>query len=61
MAAAEDNRDVLTIILAEYQKDIEQNLYAFDIGMQSRFSEVRFADYDFSDLSLRAPACSGEV
>jgi hypothetical protein len=52
MAAAEDNRDVLTIILAGYQKDIEQNLYAFDVGMKSRFSEVRFADYDFSELRL---------
>jgi hypothetical protein len=52
MAIAEDHRDVLTIILAGYQKDIEQNLYAFDVGMKSRVSDVRFNDYDFHDLRL---------
>lgn len=52
IAAAEDHRDVLTIILAGYQKDIEQNLYAFDVGLKSRFSDVRFADYDFHELKL---------
>ena len=50
LGAAEDHRDELTIILAGYQKDIEQNLYAFDVGMKSRFTDVRFADYDFYDL-----------
>lgn len=37
MSAAEDFRSSLTIILAGYQKDVEESLFAFNPGMPSRF------------------------
>lgn len=41
MAAAEDHRDKVSIILAGYKDDIEQSLYSFNSGMASRFVPVR--------------------
>ena len=45
MAAAEDHRTTLTIILAGYQNDIEQKLYSFNPGIASRFRSVMFEDF----------------
>lgn len=40
MSVAEKFRDRVTIILAGYQDDIEKKLFAFNVGLASRF-EVR--------------------
>ena len=50
MDAAEDSRKDLTIVLAGYKDDIEQKLYAFNIGMKSRFKDVEFNDYNEPEL-----------
>lgn len=42
MMAAEDHRDKVTFILAGYQKDIEEHLYAYDTGFNRRFKAVTF-------------------
>ena len=50
MAAAEDHRDKVTIILAGYKDDIENSLYAFNSGMASRFQDVIFDDFNEQQL-----------
>ncbi|KAI3646660.1 hypothetical protein MP228_009588 [Amoeboaphelidium protococcarum] len=45
MSAAEEHYNKLTIILAGYKDDIEQNLCDFNIGMFSRFQWVSFNDF----------------
>jgi thiol-disulfide isomerase/thioredoxin len=50
MDAAEDHREDLTIILAGYKDDIEQELYAFNVGMKGRFDDVVFEDYAYESL-----------
>ena len=50
MAAAEDHRDCVTIILAGYQEDIHQKLYRYNIGMPRRFIDVPFTDFDLDQL-----------
>lgn len=50
MDAAEDSRSVLTIILAGYKNDVEQKLYAFNVGLKSRFDDIIFKDYGEREL-----------
>ena len=50
MDAAEDARSVLTIILAGYKNDVEQKLYAFNVGLKSRFDDIMFKDYGEREL-----------
>ena len=40
LAAAEDKRETLTIILAGYKDDIEDKLYAANAGLKSRFRDI---------------------
>ena len=50
LEAAEEQRDVLSIILVGGLKPMQQNLLAYDLTMKSLFSDVYFKDYDFSEL-----------
>ncbi|TDH66050.1 hypothetical protein CCR75_007122 [Bremia lactucae] len=50
LTAAEDKRDVLSIILAGYHDDIQKKLYAYNDGLPSRFEEVVFEDFDAHEL-----------
>jgi len=50
MAAAEDHRDKISIILAGYRQDVEQKLFAYNIGMPRRFIDVSFDDFDYDQL-----------
>ncbi|KAL1518601.1 hypothetical protein AB1Y20_002889 [Prymnesium parvum] len=50
LAAAENHRARLTIILAGYKSDIEQKLYEFNDGFASRFTGIEFEDYDTAEL-----------
>lgn len=52
MAAAENHRDVLTIILAGYKEDIEKELFSYNVGMPSRFELITFDDFTEEDLLL---------
>jgi hypothetical protein len=52
MSAAEDSRDILSIILAGYKDEIEQKLYAHNIGMASRFQTIPFDDFTLPQLEL---------
>lgn len=44
-AAAEARRGSLSIILAGFKDEIEEKLYACDVGLRSRFRAVHFDDY----------------
>lgn len=48
--ASENYRDRLTIILAGYEKDIQEKIYSFNDGFKSRFSEIYFEDFDVNEL-----------
>lgn len=50
LTLAENNRENLTIILAGYEDDIYNHLYAFNDGLKSRFDDIMFEDYDEEDL-----------
>jgi AAA+ superfamily predicted ATPase len=50
LLVAENMRDTVTVILAGYEDCIEKNLYAFNTGLKSRFSEIIFDDFDERDL-----------
>lgn len=50
LLAADQRRETLTIILAGYKDDMERELFAYNIGMMSRFTEVTF--HDFHDTQL---------
>jgi Cdc6-like AAA superfamily ATPase len=50
MSVAEDHRDTVTIILAGYKDDIERKLYAFNVGLPSRFQSVQFDDFSEAQL-----------
>lgn len=50
MAAAEDHRDKVTIILAGYREDVERKLYAYNVGLRRRFIDVPFVDFDYDQL-----------
>ena len=50
MAIAEDHRDTVTIIIAGYKEDIESKLYAYNIGMASRFQSIHFEDFTTQEL-----------
>ncbi|TMW56633.1 hypothetical protein Poli38472_006643 [Pythium oligandrum] len=52
LVAAEDKRDDLSVIIAGYEDDIQQKLYAFNDGIRSRFIEVTFDDFDEADLRI---------
>ena len=51
LTAAENHRDVLTIILAGYKEDMEKNLLSFNPGLVRRFPTVfHFEDYSDDEL-----------
>ncbi len=50
MAAAENQRAELSIILAGYKQDIEDKLYASNPGIKSRFKDIIFEDYTEAEL-----------
>jgi stage V sporulation protein K len=51
MGQAENNRERLTIILAGYKHDIDEELLTFDPGLPSRFQfEMKFEDYTEDQL-----------
>lgn len=50
LTAAEDKRGELSIIIAGYEDDIQNKLYAFNDGLQSRFNEISFEDFDAQEL-----------
>ncbi|ETI29722.1 hypothetical protein L914_21561 [Phytophthora nicotianae] len=52
LTAAENDRHELTIILAGYEDDIQEKLYAYNAGMSSRFEEVVFEDFDSQELEV---------
>ncbi len=62
MSVAEEYRDKVTIILAGYQDDIEQQLLAFNPGLASRF-EVRVAGPSLPSVrtSHARPCCNTVV
>jgi hypothetical protein len=43
---AENERDKLSIILAGYEDELNDKLFAFNPGFKSRFVEVFFEDFD---------------
>jgi hypothetical protein len=43
----------VSIILAGYQKDIETELFSYNVGMASRFTTIPFDDFSESDLLLK--------
>lgn len=49
---SENDRDKLSIIIAGYEKDIEEKLYSYNDGIRSRFRSVMFEDFDYDDLLL---------
>ena len=50
LTAAENHRENLTIIVAGYKDDIENELYGYNIGMKSRFKDVTFDDFSLPEL-----------
>lgn len=50
MSAAEEFRDTVTIILAGYKDDIDKELFAFNVGMASRFQTIPFEDFTEDEL-----------
>ncbi|CAJ1356275.1 unnamed protein product, partial [Effrenium voratum] len=47
----ENERARLTCILAGYEDDMNNKLFAYNSGLKSRFTEVIFEDFDESELS----------
>ena len=52
LTASENLRNELTIIIAGYEDEIHNKLFAFNSGMKSRFKEMFFDDFDEYELSL---------
>ncbi|KAJ3016332.1 UNVERIFIED_CONTAM: hypothetical protein HDU68_012270 [Siphonaria sp. JEL0065] len=50
LVVAEDMRDKISIILAGYEDDLQNKLFAFNEGLKSRFQEIVFEDFDEPDL-----------
>ena len=50
LAASENHRERLTIILAGYKDEIEQKLFSYNTGLASRFEEVPFNDFNDGQL-----------
>ena len=50
LTVSENNRKSLSIILAGYADDMEKKLYAYNVGLRSRFQEIVFEDFDSVDL-----------
>ncbi|KAI8896071.1 hypothetical protein BC833DRAFT_599019, partial [Globomyces pollinis-pini] len=50
LTASENLRESLTVIIAGYEDDMHQKLYAYNDGLRSRFTEVIFEDFDQEDL-----------
>ena len=46
LTLAENERDRLTFILAGYEDEMNDKLFAFNPGFKSRFIEVYFEDFD---------------
>lgn len=52
MAAAEEHRDKLTIILAGYKDEFEKELLTHDPGLASRFKMISFEDFSEYELGV---------
>ena len=52
LVAAEDHRDRLTLMLAGYASDIEEQLYGYNVGMKSRFQDWVLDDFSKDELGL---------
>ena len=50
LTVAEGNRESLSLILAGYEKNISETLYAYNKGFRSRFQELAFEDFDEDEL-----------
>lgn len=50
MHAAEEHRDTLSIILAGHKQDIDNEIFAHNVGMASRFDTVYFNDFNDDEL-----------
>lgn len=66
LTLAENSRDRLSFILAGYEDEINNNLFAFNPGFRSRFKEVQFEDFEFDELltvwnGLREERCWREA
>jgi Cdc6-like AAA superfamily ATPase len=51
LTVAENERKTLSIILAGYEDEIQNRLYKYNIGLSSRFHEIRFDDFTESELA----------
>ena len=52
----------VTIILAGYQDDIEKKLFAFNLGLASRFETIQFEDFTYDQLhSIWRNTCTEQV
>ena len=50
MSCAEEYRDSVSIILAGYKDDIDNEIFSYNIGMASRFQTVYFEDFSEAQL-----------
>lgn len=50
LTASENQRDSISFILAGYEDDINDKLFAYNDGLRSRFVSVTFEDFDEDDL-----------
>jgi len=50
MNVAEEYRDTVSVILAGYKDDIDNEIFAQNIGMASRFETVAFPDFEENEL-----------
>jgi hypothetical protein len=58
LTASENYRDRITFILAGYQKDIQENLFSYNDGFRSRFTDILFDDYNETELK---EICAGMI
>ena len=52
LTASENYRDRLTFIIAGYEGEIQEKLYAFNEGLRSRFTEVKVSCIKYNIKSL---------
>eukprot|EP00392_Amoebophrya_sp_AT5.2_P006759 g6771.t1 len=50
LTLSENERERLTFILAGYEDELNDKLFAYNPGFKSRFTEVVFEDFDFDEL-----------
>ena len=50
LVVAEQKRESISIFLAGYQRDMEQKLFSFNEGLQSRFTQILLEDFTESEL-----------